>query len=177
MKQPYISLSTQGLGKIIIGSKESNLIAFPTTFKDGDLVDVKFKNNDITDDIISLLAYSKDYYYGFVIEQFSSTKGIILVTYPEIEGTILFNSNINKGTKVKFKIKKLLNGNVEAVDIQKVDEDETFKTNMPKFGKIMQKVIVPKEGVIEKIVLEKEHIKGDIKVIKSDRGFGFISRV
>jgi len=175
MKQPYISLSTQGLGKIIIDNKESNLIAFPTTFKDGDIVDVNFRDNDISNDIISLVAYSKEYYYGFVIEQFSSTKGIVLVTYPEIEGTILFNSNINKGTKVKFKIKKLLNGKIEAVDIQKVDENEIFKTNMPKFGKIMQKVIVPKEGVIEKIVLEKEHIKGNIKFVKADRGFGFIS--
>jgi len=175
MKQPYISLSTQGLGKIIIGNKESNLIAFPTTFKDGDIVDVKFRNNDITDDIISLIAYSKEYYYGFVIEQFSPTKGIVLVTYPEIEGTILFNSNLDKGTKVKFKIKKLLNGNTEAVEIQKVSKDYFFKCNMPIFGKIMQKVIVPKEGVIEKVVLEREHIKGDIKFVKADKGFGFIS--
>jgi cold shock CspA family protein len=175
MKQPYISLSTQGLGKIIIDNKESNIISFPSTFKDGDIVDVNFRDNDISNDIISLVAYSKEYYYGFVIEQFSSSRGIILVTYPEIEGTILFNSNLPKGTKVKFKIKKLLNGNTEAVEIQTVSKDDFFKCNMPIFGKIVQKVIVPKEGVIEKVVLEKEHIKGDIKVVKADRGFGFIS--
>ena len=175
MKQPYISLFTQGLGKIIVGNKESNIISFPTTFKNGDIVDVKFKNNDINNDIINLTAYSKDYYYGFVISKFSSYKGIILITYPEIDGTILFKSDLDENSKVKFKIKKLFNGNIEAVDIQNVSKNELFKANIPVFGKIKKDIIIPKEGVIEEVVLEKKYTEGIVKVIKLDRNFGFIS--
>jgi cold shock CspA family protein len=174
MKKPFVSLLTQGLGKIIIGNQESSILSFPSTFKDGDIVDVKFRNNDINSNIINLIAYSKEYHYGFVINQFSSNKGIILITYPEIEGTVLFKSNLNQGDKVKFKIKKLTNGKIEAIDI-KILKDEKFKANIPEFGKIEKKVIVPKEAVVEELVLDKEHSIGKIKVLKEDRGFGFIT--
>jgi cold shock CspA family protein len=170
-----IKLFSKGLGKIIVGNKESAVLTFPETFENKDEVEVSFRDKNMTQ-ISHIVAYSKDIFYGKIIQKFNHNSGIALITYPKLIGTILVNGAYNVGDRLEFKIEKLFNGKINAINIKKVSKDNFFKTESPIFGKIEKEVIYSKEGVITDIIDKvKNVVKGKIKVVKMDRGFGFIA--
>ena len=169
-----IYLIKPGVGKIVYENKESEILTFPKSFEDGDTVEFDLANGRF----FNITAYSNDRYFGSVITQFKGG-GIILVSYPTQLGTIKTNNFVKKSSKVEFKIKKHIDGNIEAIDVFFAKKDELFKTNIPKFGKLKQKIYDTQEGIVSEIVTaqapKKEVFRGIVTAIREDRGFGFIT--
>lgn len=171
-----IHLIKRGVGKIVLeNGKESAILNLPDSFEDEDSVEVEFRDNNINEKPIHLVAYSI-FHYGFVINQFSRNSGIILVTYPSLQGTILYrNQPLEKNQKVKFKIKKTLDGKLEAVNLKSAKRDEFYRCSLPVFGKIEIEKSRVKEGLVSRVVKDRDDfLSGQIKVVKNDKGFGFI---
>lgn len=169
-------------GKVLFeNGKESNIINFPTTFENDDKIEITFKNDNIEEKPLKMMAYSENN-YGFVMKKFNPNNGNILVTYPKITGLIYFNNpNITDkdNPKVIFDIKKSIDGKLEAVNIKNANKADFYKCKVPIYGKIIKTTTEVKESYISDVIEKTETeniVKGKVKVVKEDRGFGFIER-
>lgn len=168
--QGKIELIKKGFGKIIMGNKESSIVSLPMEVENEDIAEVEFVDRNL-EKFKKFVAYSPKKYYGSVISNFKNG-GIILVTYPDLLGTVIFkNIEYQKGSKVEFRLKKTFEG-MEAVEINLTKE--FYKCFLPSFGKIKKIILKPKYGVVEDVVIkEKNVIEGEIKSF-GNKGFGFI---
>ena len=164
-----IELVKKGLGKIIGDNFESPIVSLPMEVEDGDLAEIEFDENF---KFKKFIVYSPKKYYGVVIGNFEREGGIILVTYPDLIGTIVFKKGVfKKGSKVEFRVKKTFKG-MESIDVSFTKE--FYKCVFPSFGKIEKRILKPKYGVIEDVIKnEKNIIEGEVKSF-GNKGFGFI---
>lgn len=166
-----IELIKKGLGRVINEKEESFILSLPMEVEEGDIAEVEFEK----DKIKRFVAFSPDKYYGVVIGDFQKNGGIILVTYPKLLGTIIFNrGEFRKGAKVEFKLKKTFKG-IEAINVEFTKE--IYKCFLPSFGRIEKRILKPKYGVVEDVIkVEKNIIEGEVKTY-GNKGFGFIRSV
>jgi len=174
----YIIDKQNSIGKIIFENQESAIVSFPKTFENGDDVEVLFQNNNISEKPLKMVAYN-DSCYGFIIGKFSNEKGNILTTYPQMLGLINYKTTLplNRFEKVTFKIKKTLDGKLEAIDIQEIEAKESYKAKLPLFGKLKRTTQEIKESFVSDVVKTKP-ITQELSsgVVKFTKGyFGFIS--
>ncbi|MEA3315161.1 MAG: hypothetical protein U9Q30_04840 [Campylobacterota bacterium] len=172
----YITNKKINSGKVLFKNDESGIIDFPSTFENNDIVEVEFRDNDINQRVTKMVAVSP-IYHGFIMQKFSNTKGIVLATYPKIEGLVSFkNTDIKDKAKVSFRIKKTLDGKTEAISIKEVNKEDFYKCNTPIFGKLQTKTTTTKESFVIDVITttkQKNMLSGKIKFIKQH--FGFIS--
>lgn len=176
----FIINKNSNTGKVLFeDGKESNIIDFPITFENDDKIEISFRNNNIEDKPLSMVAYSEKN-YGFVMKKFNPNNGNILVTYPKIIGLIYFNnSNITDkdNPKIVFDVKKSIDGKLEAINIKNTNKSDFYKCEVPIFGKIKKTITEVKESYISNIIEKTQMeniVSGKVKAIKEDRGFGFI---
>lgn len=176
----FIINKTTNTGKVLFeNGKESCIIDFPINFENNDKIEINFRNNNIEDKPLNMIAYSENN-YGFVMKKFNATNGNILVTYPNMIGLVNFsNSNFSDkdNPKIVFNIKKTIDGREDAINIKYADKSDFYKCKIPIFGRIKRTITEVKESYISNLILKTQMenvVNGKIKVIKEDRGFGFI---
>jgi len=192
----YITNRKTDLGKIIFSDGlESSVIKLPVSFESGDLANVKFQDNDPEKPIIHLEALDDKWNYGFIIvPHYDKPFGNILPTYPRLRDLLFFRkSDVNfelkknfQGTRVRFKIKKEMDGKMQAVDISIVRKENYYRCKTPSFGQLKLKKEKIITGFIKNIVKTKSSkkvISGKIIKIKTinknqenEHTFGFIKR-
>jgi len=169
--QGKIELIKKGLGRIVNEREETPILSLPMEVEEGDIAEVEFDR----DKIKRFVAFSPEKYYGVVIGDFQESGGIILVTYPKLLGTIIFNrGEFRKGAKVEFKLKKTFKG-IEAINVEFTKE--IYKCFLPSFGRIEKRILKPKYGIVEDVIkVEKNIMEGEVKTY-GNKGFGFIRSV
>jgi len=163
-----VALIKKGIGKIVLDNKETPILNLPDSFEDGDLVEAEFESGNL-EKPKTLVAYSKEKYFGTVIGDFEG-RGIILTTYPKLIGTILFKGNFRKKDAVEFRLKKTKK--IQAIDVRPTKE--LYKCFTPSFGVLEKRVLFPKTGVVEEVATRpKNVIEGKIKSV-GKKEYGFI---
>lgn len=174
----YIIDQQNSIGKIIFENKESPILSFPKTFENGDDVEVAFENNNINAKPFKMIAYSGNC-HGFIMNKFTNQKGVLLNTYPQMLGLISYKTTLplNRFQEVTFKIKKTLDGELEAIDIQNIETKDSYKAKLPLFGKLKISTQEIKESFVSDVIKTKpiteKIFSGVVKVVKDT--FGFIS--
>lgn len=157
--------STRHYGKILLADgRESAVKSFPATYESGDIVEVKFVNDDPNKDVVTMVAEAEGDFYGSLLlpSKDGRVYRSIITTYPTLIGLVTYSPNelsftpSQKSQNVTFRIRKDQNGNLSAYNIKLVEEGESYRCTTPVFGRIFGQTRSISDGYVKQVVKDKE---------------------